>query len=40
MFDFLKEIFEDNKHEIKDWASWAIWILCVAGIIWLCNHVF
>lgn len=40
LMQFLKEIFEENKDDIKEYASWAIGILCIAGIIWLLNSVF
>lgn len=37
---FLKEIFEENKDEIKDWAGLAITFLCLAGVCWILDHVF
>ena len=37
---FLKEIFEENKDDIKEYAGWAIFLLCLAGIVWLGDKLF
>lgn len=37
--EFLKEIFEENRDEIKSWAGIAITILCLGGFFWLLNNV-
>jgi len=38
--NFLKELFEENKVEIKEYGGLAITLLCLGGIIWLANNLF